>query len=159
MISADVLSDSARFAGRHFRAPDVVEQRGLAVVDMAHDGDHRGTQLADGFLGLLGRRALQVLLDLVFLQDLGGVPHLLDHQHRGVLIDRLVDGRHDAHVHQHLDDLGRLDCHLLRELGNGNRLADAHFTHDRSRRHLEAMASIGRTGDRPRLGAALLLIT
>jgi hypothetical protein len=55
---------------------------------------------------------------------LGGVAQLLDHQHRRVLVDRLVDGGHDAHVHQHLDDFGGLDGHLLRQLGDRDGLAD-----------------------------------
>ena len=41
VIGADVLRDAARFAGRDTTGPDVVEQRGLAVVDVAHDGDDR----------------------------------------------------------------------------------------------------------------------
>ncbi len=41
LIGADVLGDAAGFAGRHMGRADGVEQRGLAVVDVAHDGDHR----------------------------------------------------------------------------------------------------------------------
>ena len=61
------------------------------------------------------RGALQVVLDLVFALQLRRVAHLLDHQHGGLLVQRLIDRRHDADVHQHLDDLGRLDGHLLRQ--------------------------------------------
>ena len=68
--------------------------------------------------------------------------HLLDDEHRGVLVDDLVDGRHDAHVHQHLDDLGGLHGHLLRELGDRDGLADGHFAHHRRGRHLEAVLRI-----------------
>ena len=139
VVGADVLRDAAGFARGHLGAADVVEQRGLAVIDVTHDGDDRRTRLQ-----VLGRRlrALQVLLDLVLLEHLRRVAHLLDHEHRGVLIDRLVDGRHDAHVHQDLDDFGRLDRHLLRELRDGDGLADADFAHDRRGRHLEAMLAV-----------------
>src|SRR6516225_1819891 len=154
VIGADVLRDAARLARRHFGAADVVEERGLAVIDVAHDGDHRRTRLELRFR----LRALQIRLDLVLLEDLRRVAHLLDHEHRGVLIDRLIDGCHDAHVHEHLDDLGRLDRHLLRELGDRDRLADAHLTHHGRGRHLEAMLSIGRGRHGARLGAALLLV-
>jgi hypothetical protein len=41
VVGADMLGDAARFAGRHPGAADIVEQRGLAVIHMAHDGDHR----------------------------------------------------------------------------------------------------------------------
>ena len=41
VVGADVLRDAAGFARRDLGAADVVEQRGLAVVDVAHDGDDR----------------------------------------------------------------------------------------------------------------------
>ena len=45
LIGADMLGDAAGFARRHFGGTDGVEQRGLAVVDMTHDGDHRRARL------------------------------------------------------------------------------------------------------------------
>ena len=41
LIGADVLGDAAGLAGDHVGLADGVEQRGLAVVDVAHDGDDR----------------------------------------------------------------------------------------------------------------------
>ena len=41
VIGADMLGNAAGFAGGNLGAADVVQQRGLAVVDVAHDGDHR----------------------------------------------------------------------------------------------------------------------
>ena len=41
VIGADVLGDAARLARDDVRLPDVVEQRRLAVVDVAHDRDDR----------------------------------------------------------------------------------------------------------------------
>ena len=38
-VSADALRDAAGLAGRHARLADGVENRGLAVVDVAHHGD------------------------------------------------------------------------------------------------------------------------
>ena len=43
VIRADVLGDAAGFAAGHPGAPDGVEQRGFAVVDVTHDGDDRRT--------------------------------------------------------------------------------------------------------------------
>src|SRR5580700_1978781 len=155
VIGTDVLGDAARLARRHLGAADVVQERGLAVIDVAHDGDHRRTRLELGF----GLGPLQVHLDLVFLEHLGRMAELLDHQHRGVLVDRLVDGGHDTHVHEHLDHLGRLDGHLLRELRHRDGLADADFAHHRCGGHLEAVLALGRGRHQPRLGATLLLVT
>ena len=43
MVGADMLGDTAFFTGRHLGPTNMVQQRGLAVVDVAHDGDHRRT--------------------------------------------------------------------------------------------------------------------
>ena len=41
VVGTDVLGDAAGFARGHLGAADVVEQRGLAVIDVAHDRDDR----------------------------------------------------------------------------------------------------------------------
>ena len=41
LVGADVLGDAAGLAGDHVGVADAVEQLGLAVVDVAHDGDDR----------------------------------------------------------------------------------------------------------------------
>ncbi len=45
LIGADMLRDAAGLAGGHVGLAQRVEQRGLAVVDMAHDGDDRRPRL------------------------------------------------------------------------------------------------------------------
>ena len=57
VISADMLGDAAGLTRRHLGATDVVEQRGLAMVDVTHDGDHRWA----GLLGQLAQLPLQFL--------------------------------------------------------------------------------------------------
>ena len=42
-VSADVLGDAARLAGCDVRVADIVEQGGLAVVNVTHNDDDRGT--------------------------------------------------------------------------------------------------------------------
>ena len=41
LVGPDVLGDAAGLAGHHVGRPDAVEQQRLAVVDVAHHGDHR----------------------------------------------------------------------------------------------------------------------
>ena len=53
LVGADVLGDAAGFARRHVGFADGVEQRGLAVIDVAHDGDH-----GSALLQVLGRPRL-----------------------------------------------------------------------------------------------------
>ena len=45
LVGADVLGDAAGLPGRHLGAADVIEERGLAVIDVAHDRDHRRARL------------------------------------------------------------------------------------------------------------------
>ncbi len=125
VVRADVLRDAAGFASSHTRGADVVEQRSLAVIDVAHHGDHRraGEQLA----GLRGFFFLGERVRVVELGREGLVAHLFDQDHRRLLIERLIDRHHLAELHQLLDDLGRLDAHLVREVGNGDRLRHVHF--------------------------------
>ena len=76
------------------------------MIDMTHDRDHgRPWQFFDD-------RAIDPLdigLDLVVAEELGGMTHLLDHQNRRFLVDRLIDGGHQAEVHHDFDDFGGLD--------------------------------------------------
>ena len=139
VIRADVLGDAARLAGGHLRPTDVIEQRCLAVIDVTHHG-HHGWPWHD-----LERRiglALQVVLDDVFLAQYRRMPHLLDHENGRVLLDHLVDGRHHAHVHERLDDLGGLHGHFLREFADGDRLGNRDLANDACRRHFETMFGV-----------------
>ena len=65
-IRADVLGDAAGFALGHPRGADRVEQRRLAVVDVAHHRDHRGA----GDL-VLGVDAFGGLLEQLFFEAAG----------------------------------------------------------------------------------------
>ena len=79
LAGADVLGDTAPLAGSHVGGAHGVEQAGLAVVDVAHDGHDRRPRLQQArivlleqdFLGRLGRGRLAVALDL-----LGRAPRL-----------------------------------------------------------------------------------
>src|SRR5581483_3586730 len=101
---------------------------------------------------------LQILLDLVFLQHLRGMTHLLDHQHGGVAIDGLIDRGHDPDIHQHLDDLSRLDSHSLRKLGHRDGLPDTDFPNHGRGWHLEGMAPLGTRRQGTRLRTPLFLV-
>ena len=43
VVSSDVLGDSSSLSGDHVGFADIVEQGSLTMVDMTHDGDHRGS--------------------------------------------------------------------------------------------------------------------
>jgi hypothetical protein len=116
-----MLRDAARLMGGDVGRAQRVEQRGLAVVDVAHDGDHRRPrQQAALGIGRVGEAGLDVALG----DALGPMPHLLHHDLRGVGVDRLVDGGHHAHAHQDLDHVGAALGHALRQLLDGDGLGD-----------------------------------
>ena len=99
-----MLGDAARFARRDLGPTDGVEQGGLAVVDVAHDGDDRRPD------DLVVFRVLNVDEQLVLLE--GRVDHLelklRGHEGGGVEVQGVVDRDHLAHAHELADDLGAL---------------------------------------------------
>ena len=119
-VRADMLRDSAELLLGDLGVADRVEERGLAVIDVAHHGDHRRARdhLAHGLFGL-------ALLDRGFDVEgdvLDAVAELVGDQRRGVDVEHLVERRHHAEVHQLLDDLAGFDAHVAREFGDGDAL-------------------------------------
>jgi hypothetical protein len=108
-----------------------VEQRRLAVVDVAHHRDHRRARL---FFALDVEGANQRLLHGVGMDGLRPVAHLLDHQNGRVLVHRLVDGGHDAHAHQRLDHFAGLDRHAAGQLADRDRFGNLDFPGNEIRR-------------------------
>ena len=103
LIGADVLGDTARLARDDIGMTDRVEKRGLAVVDMAHDGHDRRARLQ--VLGLV----LDGVDDLFHVgvgNAHGVVAEFLDDKFRRVGVDGLVHVDHHAHLHQRLDHVG-----------------------------------------------------
>jgi hypothetical protein len=80
-----MLGDAAGLAGDDVGAANGVEQAGLAMIDMAHDRDHRRPRL---------QRLVRILvagepdLDVGFADALDAVSELGDEQFGGVLVDR-----------------------------------------------------------------------
>src|SRR3546814_10405562 len=56
--------------------------------------------------------------------SLDAVTELADHQFGGIGIDGLVDGRHDAHLHQRLDDVDAALGHATGEFLHGDGLGN-----------------------------------
>ena len=68
-VGADVLGDAPGLSGDHVAFADVVEEGGLAVVHVSHDGDDWGTGLEDAvvlffFIFDILEAVLGLLLDL-----------------------------------------------------------------------------------------------
>ena len=112
-VCADVLGDPSGLPGGHIGFADDIQQRRLAVVHMAHDGDD----------GRAGAHLLGFVLDvqfhlLVHLVDGAAAAHPLFHFKteaelganlaRDLLLDGLVDAGKNPQFHQLLNDLKRL---------------------------------------------------
>jgi hypothetical protein len=125
VIGANVLRDSTGLAGDDVRFPDVVEERRLAVIDVAHDGDDGRPrhQLLGGVLAWRGR--VQIGGVLLFL-------HRLESEFAGNELDlievkALIDGDHQAEIlERESDDLDGLHLEDLGQLVDGDELVDAH---------------------------------
>ena len=102
MVSTDVLGNATGFTRGHFGAANVVKQRGLAVVNVTHDSDHRrtGEGLTDVTRSFFFGKGLRV----VQRSDDCHMAHFFHHDHGGVLVQGLVDGDHLSQLHQLLDN-------------------------------------------------------
>ena len=103
LVGADVLGDAAGLARGHLGLADRVEQRRLAVVDVAHDRHDR--RAADEVL--VGVLELRLGVDLVGrVDDLDLLVELVRDHLDGVVGERLGERRHLAQLHELLDHLG-----------------------------------------------------
>ena len=139
LVRADVLGDAAGFATGHVGFADGVEQRGLTVIDVAHDGDH-GSALAAGPWS--SSADFDRLHGLFFVADRGGGGAELARHFGGQLgVERLVDGDEDAAVHQLLHDQGGLHVELLGKLLDGDAFGNRDLAIDgrRTRLHVPAL--------------------
>ena len=103
------------------------------MVDVTHDSDHWRTRqhfvLRLDFCVFFEER-----IRIVELGGKGLVAHLFHQNHRGFLVELLVDGDHLTQLHQLLDDLGRLDRHLVCQIGHADGFGHVHFLHLRFHR-------------------------
>ena len=116
LVGADVLGDPAGLAGDDLGLADRVEQRGLAVVDVAHDRDDRRA-VDEVVVGVVEDGRLGLLLGGADDLDLA-VERLGEHLNR-LVGERLGERRHLAELHQLLDHIGAADAEDLGDLANG----------------------------------------
>ncbi len=141
VVCTDVLGNTTRFTGSHFRRTNVVKQRGFTVVNVTHDGHDRCTRFSRSTCITV---AHYCFFQLVFTTQDNFVAHLFGNQLCGFLVDNLVDGRHCAQFHHRFDDLRAFNRHLVRQIANGDGFADHNVTVNGLSRLLEALLQ-GRT--------------
>ena len=107
LVRADVLRDAAGFAGRNIGFANRIEQRRLAVIDVAHDGDYRRTRDFELVGVFLGEEVFDGFVrHLVFeADDLGvGAELARDILHQ-FAVERLVHCDEDAAHEQRRDQI------------------------------------------------------
>ena len=140
LIGADMLGDAAGLARRHVGLAQGVEQRCLAVVDVAHHRDDRRAR---------AQRLLRVALvdqanfDVGFRDPLHPMAELGHDQLGGVGVDRLIDVGHDAHFHQRLDHVGSAFGHAVGQLADADALGH-HDVADHTFRRLRGLVLMER---------------
>jgi len=146
LVRADMLGDAARFALLNMGATDHIQQRRLAVVNVAQDGHNRRAGLQAlrrlcvvemaplGEIGLLG------FLD--FRSDrVGLISHFLDDDRRRVVIDLLVDRRHNPVVDELLHDIDRAGADQLGQITHTQIVGNLEDLFLFSHKHLHAYCS------------------
>ena len=122
-----MLGDTAGLAAGHIGGAQRIQQAGLAVIDMAHDGDHRGARLQ---VGVGVDRTFQAAFHIAFGHALGAVAEFLDHQFGGIGVDQLARRGHDAELHQRLDHVRRACRHTVGEFLNGDGVWQDNVAHN-----------------------------
>ena len=118
-----MLGNAAGFARRNVGVADGVEQRGLTVVDVAHDGDDGRTGLEFGFRVFVQIQAL-FLFDLLGFIDDDGLAEFHTQQNGRFFVQVLVDVGHDAHLHEGHDGVGHGNFQLFAEAAHGDGYVD-----------------------------------
>ena len=127
LVGADVLGDAAGLARHDIGVADRVEQRRLAVIDMAHDGDDRRARNGRAFV--VGPIE-QAFLDVGLGDALDRMAHFLGDELRGVGVEHVGQGHHAALAHQKLDHVDRALGHAVREFLDGDRLRQNDLARD-----------------------------
>ena len=129
LIGADMLGDPAGFAGGDIGRPQRIQERRLAVIDMAHDGHHRwaGHQAASVI-----RFAFQADFHVRCAHPLHLVAELMHHQFGGIALDTLGHRRGDAQLHELFHYLDAPHRHAVGKFLDGDGLRHHHLAHHRS---------------------------
>ena len=99
------------------------------MIDVPHNGNNRRTRLCFDFcFGELGIR--EKCFGTIQRRILGNVTQLLHDDHRGFLVQHLIDGYHIAHFHQSFDNLSGFYRHFLSQRTHGNGLGHHHLMHN-----------------------------
>ena len=120
LVGADVLRDAAALALHDIGLADAVQQRGLAMVDVAQDRDDRGSGYEVFRCVPGGERVQQFILRGAWVNDLQLDAEFHGEHERDIVVQAGVDRRHLAHRHQLAQQVIGLDADRLGEVADGD---------------------------------------
>ena len=122
LIATDMLGNPASLALSDIGTAQSIKQAGFAVIDMAHDRNHRRARFQRLFwIVISGGDNINV----AFRDASDIVAKLFDQQFSCISINRLIDGDHHIEIEQRLHQISALFAHPFGQLLNGDR-----FRHD-----------------------------
>ena len=121
LIGADMLGDPARFTAHDIGPAQGIEQRGLAMIDMAHDRDDRGPRHERVF-GI--DVVCHIDVDIAFGHARDIVAEVGDEQLCRILIDAVTHRRGHAHLEQRLDQVAAAFGHAVGEFADRDGFGD-----------------------------------
>ena len=124
LIGTDMLRNTAGFATRDICRADRIQQRCLAMIDMAHNRDNRRTCLR---VSANIRRIEQAFFDVRFSNALHRMAEFFRNNLRRIGIDHIRDLHHLALLHQKADQIDGTFRHAVREFLDRDRFRNRDF--------------------------------
>ena len=118
VVSTDVLGNTTSLTGNHVGVADVVEQRGLTMIDVTHHRHDRSARNQIVLVVLLFSNGVLNLSRNVF----SGESELISNDIDSFCIQTLVDRHHDTDAHTSTNDLIDTHVHHRSQLGNSHEL-------------------------------------
>ena len=127
LVRTNVLSDPTRFARHNLGISDRIQQRGLTVVDVAHNGNNRRTRFEIFFL-VIDR--VDYVFNIGIRNAHNVVAEFFDNQFGCICVNRLVLSHHHAHLHEGFHHLTHTFSHSIGQLGHHNCLGQLYVAHN-----------------------------
>ena len=122
VVSTNVLCDTTSLTRNHIRITDIIQQRGLSVINVTHHGDNRWTRypiLLIVILLFIGLNSLyHVCTDILCLEA-----KLVSYNIDGLRIQTLVDRDHDTNTHAGAYDFCHGHIHHVRQVVRSHKLS------------------------------------
>ena len=124
LIGPDMLGNAPGFALSDTGFAQSIQKRGLAVINVTHDGDNRWPYNRIIFVVVSSDKAF---FDVGFRNTADCMPEFTRHQLGRIGIDDIRQFQHHALLHQHLDDVDGADGHPVRQFLNRDDIGNDNF--------------------------------